>query len=78
MTRLQFVADHSPSYDVKLLCQMVGVARSSFYHWQATAPARAARAGVDAVLATQIRAVHAPRRAPCPRRCKGRAPGDPD
>jgi transposase InsO family protein len=59
VNRFQFVAEHSPRYGVKRLCQIVGVARSSFYHWQATAPARAARAAADAVLATQIRAVHA-------------------
>ena len=58
MTRFQFVADHSPRYGVKRLCQIVGVARSSFYHWRVTAPARAARAEADAVLAQRIRAVH--------------------
>jgi transposase InsO family protein len=58
VTRFQFVADHCPRYGVKRLCQIVGVARSSFYYWRATAPARAARAGADAVLAQRIRAVH--------------------
>jgi transposase InsO family protein len=58
VTRFQFVADHSPRYGVKRLCQIVGVARSSFYHWRATMPARAARAEADAVLAQRIRAVH--------------------
>jgi transposase InsO family protein len=37
---------------------VLGVARSSFYHWKATAAQRAARADADARLAEQIRAVH--------------------
>jgi transposase InsO family protein len=37
----------------------MGVARYSFYHWQASAPARAARAADDAALAERIRRVHA-------------------
>ena len=35
------------------------MARSSYYHWVATAAARAERAAADAVLAEQIRTVHA-------------------
>jgi len=59
VNRFQFVADHSERYGVKRLCQVVKVARSSFYHWKATAAARAARAAADAALAVRIRAVHA-------------------
>jgi transposase InsO family protein len=44
---------------VKRLCQLLGVARSSFYYWRSTAAARAARAAADAVLAVRIRAVQA-------------------
>jgi transposase InsO family protein len=58
VNRFQFVADHQQRYGVKRLCQIIGVARSSFYHWRATAPARTARAEADAVLAQRIRAVH--------------------
>lgn len=58
MNRFQFVDDHSPHYGVKRLCRVLGIARSSFYHWKATAPAQAARAAADAALATRIRAVH--------------------
>jgi integrase-like protein/helix-turn-helix protein len=58
VNRFQFVADHSPRYGVKRLCRVLGLARSSFYHWKATAPARAARAAADAALAARIRAVH--------------------
>lgn len=59
MNRFQFVADHQTRYGVKRLCRIVGVARSSFYYWKATAESRAARAGADAALAGRIRAVHA-------------------
>ena len=59
MTRFQFVADHQQRYGVKRLCQLVGVARSSFYYWRATAPDRAAREAADAALAVRIRAVQA-------------------
>ena len=43
MSRFQFVADHLDTYPVKWLCAIVQVARSSFYAWQAAAPARAER-----------------------------------
>jgi transposase InsO family protein len=59
VNRFQFVEDHHERYGVKRLCRIVGVARSSFYHWKATAAARAARARADAELADRIRAVHA-------------------
>lgn len=59
MNRFQFVDDHQTRYGVKRLCRIVGVARSSFYHWKATAAARAARAAADAELAARIRAIHA-------------------
>ena len=39
----QFVADHRHAVEVKRLCEIVQVARSSFYAWLAAAPARAAR-----------------------------------
>lgn len=59
MNRFQFVADHQARYGVKRLCRLVGVARSSFYYWRATAPERAARDAADAALAVRIRAVRA-------------------
>lgn len=58
MTRFQFVADHQHAFEVKRLCELVEIERSSFYAWQAAAPVRAARAEADAVLAARIRAVH--------------------
>ncbi|GAA2339308.1 IS3 family transposase [Dactylosporangium salmoneum] len=44
---------------MKRLCQVLDIARSSFYHWQATEPARAERLTADQQLAERIRAVHA-------------------
>lgn len=58
MNRFQFVADHARQHGVKRLCQVIGVARSSYYHWVDTAPDRAARQAADQVLAGKIRAVH--------------------
>ncbi|WSM88029.1 IS3 family transposase [Actinacidiphila glaucinigra] len=40
------------------LCQVLEVARSSFYKWRASRQARAARERADASLAERIRAVH--------------------
>ncbi|SDH55790.1 Transposase InsO and inactivated derivatives [Lentzea fradiae] len=58
MNRFQFVADYQRQHGVKRLCQVIGVARSSFYHWKATAPERAVRAADDARLAARIRVIH--------------------
>ena len=58
MTRFQFVADHRDTFEVKRLCEIVDVARSSFYAWLAAAPARAVRASADAALAQRIHAIH--------------------
>jgi transposase InsO family protein len=59
VTRFQFVADHQARYGVKRLCRILKLARSSYYYWKATAPARAARDAADLALIGQIRAVHA-------------------
>ena len=40
MSRFQFVADHSDTFEVKWLCAVVEVARSSFYAWLAAADTR--------------------------------------
>jgi transposase InsO family protein len=55
---LRFVADHCDTFEVKRLCELVELERSSFYAWTAAAPARAARATADTDLASRIRAVH--------------------
>jgi transposase InsO family protein len=62
VTRFQFVADHRNAFEVKRLCQIVGIARSSFYAWADAAEGRAGRAAADQQLAERIRAVHAEHR----------------
>ncbi len=59
MNRFQFVADHQDAFEVKRLCELVEIERSSYYAWKAAAPGREARAAADAELAAKIRAIHA-------------------
>ena len=59
MSRFQFVADNSATFEVKRLCELVEIERSSYYAWQAGAPARAERAAHDAELLERIRIIHA-------------------
>jgi hypothetical protein len=47
---------------VKRLCQVIGIARSSFYAWLSAAPVRAAKAAADAALAARIRVLQDPKR----------------
>lgn len=58
MSRFQFVADNSATFEVKRLCELVEIERSSYYAWLNAAPAREARAADDAALAERIRTVH--------------------
>jgi len=58
VSRFQFVADHSDTFEVKWLCQIVEIARSSFYAWVNAAATRTARTAADDDLAQRIRAVH--------------------
>ena len=58
MSRFQFVADHRHAYGVKRLCEVLQIARSSFYAWLDAQPRRAARAAADAELAQRIRVIH--------------------
>nr|WP_213935081.1 IS3 family transposase [Rhodococcus sp. B50] len=58
VSRFQFVADHCDTYEVKRLCELVEIERSSYYAWQRAAPSRAARAEADARLAERIKTVH--------------------
>ncbi|MEV2202413.1 IS3 family transposase [Streptomyces fradiae] len=58
-SRFQFVEDHHRAWCVKRLCQVLEIARSSFYKWRTGRAARAAREQADVVLAERIRAVHA-------------------
>lgn len=58
MNRCQFVEDHQRRYGVKRLFRVLGVARSTFYHWRRMTPLRAARQAADAELAGRIRIIH--------------------
>ena len=62
MNRFQFVEDHKDAWGVKRLCEVVEVARSSFYAWLAAAPTRAARAAADAALVARIQVLQDPAR----------------
>ncbi|MFG2526037.1 IS3 family transposase [Streptomyces sp. NPDC048527] len=57
-SRFQFVDDHRSTYEVKRLCQVQDVNRSSYYKWLAGAEARATRQREDRILAEEIREVH--------------------
>jgi HTH-like domain len=58
VNRFEFVSENRRHHGVKRLCQVIGIARSSYYHWKATAPDRAARDADDAGLAARIRVIH--------------------
>ena len=58
MSRFQFVADHRNAFEVKWLCAVMEIARSSFYAWCAAAENRVARVAADQALQSRIRAVH--------------------
>lgn len=58
MSRFQFVADHRDAFEVKWLCAVMEIARSSFYAWWAAADSRVARQAADEALAERIRVVH--------------------
>lgn len=60
MNRFQFVEERKDAWGVKRLCQVVEIARSSFYAWLAAAPGRAAKQAADAVLAERIRVLQDP------------------
>lgn len=58
MSRFQFVDDHRDTFEVKRLCEVLDLNRSSYYKWLAGRQARAARLREDQLLAEQIREVH--------------------
>ena len=58
MSRFQFVADHRDAFEVKWLCAVVEIARSSFYAWWPPPITGPPRAAADEELAERIRVVH--------------------
>ncbi len=59
MSRFRFVHDHRDTCEVKRLCQVLDVNRSSYDKWLSGAGARAVRRREDQVLAERIRRIHA-------------------
>ncbi|MDD1061433.1 IS3 family transposase, partial [Streptomyces cocklensis] len=57
-SRFQFVDDHRDTNEVKRLCQILDVNRSSYYKWLVGAEARAGQQRQDRVLAEEIRQIH--------------------
>ncbi len=57
-SRLQSARAHRNTYEVKRLCQILDVNRSSYCKWLAGAEARAARQRENLILTEEIRAVH--------------------
>lgn len=55
MNRFRFVDDHRDLYEVKRLCQVLKINRSSYYAWKSAAPARRQRLVDDTVLGAQIK-----------------------
>jgi putative transposase len=55
--KLAFIAAHASDHAVRLMCRVLGVARSWFHAWQRAAPQRAERAARREDLVRQIREV---------------------
>lgn len=55
--KLAFISAHGPTYSVRLLCAVLGVARSWFHDWQAGDQARAVESRTEADLVSQIRGI---------------------
>jgi len=57
VNRFRFVDDNRGLYEVKRLCEVLKINRSSYYKWKSAAPARRRRVLDDAVLGARIKAV---------------------
>ena len=55
--KLAFISAHMSTYSIRLLCAVLGVARSWFHDWQAGAQARSAQSRTEADLVSQIRGI---------------------
>ena len=53
--KLAFISAHGSTYSIRLLCAVLGVARSWFHDWQAGDQARATQSRTEADLVGQIR-----------------------
>jgi hypothetical protein len=51
--KLAFISAHCSTYSIRLLCSVLGVARSWFHDWQAGAQARSAESRTEADLVGQ-------------------------
>ena len=58
MIRFQFVEDHCDTHQVKRMCQVLRIQRSSFYKWRTGRQARQAKQAADAALLERIRVHH--------------------
>jgi transposase InsO family protein len=56
--RWDFISAHAAEFGVQRLCEVLGVARSGYYAWQAGTRARAGRAAAETALVREIRDVH--------------------
>ncbi|WP_372412218.1 IS3 family transposase [Streptomyces luteireticuli] len=59
VNRCRFIEDHHRAWGVKRLCQVLEVARSSFYKWRRGRAGCAERERADQALAGRIRGIHA-------------------
>jgi putative transposase len=55
--KLAFISAHGSTYSIRLLCSVLGVARSWFHDWQAGDQTRAAENRAKADLADRIRGI---------------------
>src|SRR4051812_43870798 len=55
--KLAFISAHGSTYSIRLLCAVLGVARSWFHDWQAGDQARSAESRTEADLVGQIRGI---------------------
>lgn len=53
VSRFQFVEDHRGAFEVKGLCQVLELNRSSYYKWRADARTLSEREAADAALAAE-------------------------
>ena len=55
--KLAFISAHVSTYSIRLLCSVLGVARSWFHDWQTGAQTRTAENLAEADLVGQIRGI---------------------